>query len=61
MTTDPEAEIYVPRDDDEDSELLSVMQQGRADIDPNNDLRDPWFHTPEGQQWLAEKGEHHGV
>jgi len=58
---DPEPDIYIPGNDDEDPELTSVMRQGRVDLDSNNDLRDPWFHTAEGQQWLTEQGESDGV
>jgi hypothetical protein len=61
MATSPNPDIYIPEGDDHDPELAAVMQQGKADLDPNNDLRDPWFHTNEGRQWLAERGERDGL
>jgi hypothetical protein len=51
-------EIFIPTDDVADLEAEARMQQGKAtgEHDPNN-LRDPWFHTPAGQAWLAEREE----
>jgi len=50
-------EIYTPREEDRDPKAEDVMRMGRVDLDPNNDLRDPWFHTAAGKRWLAERGE----
>lgn len=50
-------EVYVPDEGDTDHESEAWMQMGRAEADPNNDLRDPWFHSEQGRAWLAERGE----
>lgn len=42
---------FVPEDQHVDPEGEADMRMGR---DPENDLRDPWFHTQEGAAWLAE-------
>jgi hypothetical protein len=50
-------EIFEPTDVDIDHAAEAEMAQGRADLNPEYDLRDPWFHTDEGKAWLAERGE----
>lgn len=44
--------IYVPGPEDHDPEGASLMTMGRG---AENDLRDPWFHTEEGQAWLTRR------
>lgn len=44
--------IFVPSDDDAAPEEHELMQMGQG---PENDLRDPWFHKPEGAAWLAQR------
>ena len=46
--------IFVPEDQHVDPEGESDMRMGRGYVSPENDLRDPWFHTEEGAAWLAE-------
>lgn len=43
--------IFIPREEYADPGGEAEMQMGQ---DRENDLRDPWFHTDEGQAWLAE-------
>lgn len=50
-------DIFIPLYLDLDPEAESMMEQGRDEDSENNDLRDPWFHTEEGQQWLTDQGE----
>lgn len=49
--------VFVPDPEHSDPEAEARMQMGRVDLHPENDLRDPWFHTDEGRAWLAEQGE----
>lgn len=49
--TDSGDPLFVPTRDDVDPQAEATMVMGRG---PENDLRDPWFHTEEGQRWLAE-------
>jgi hypothetical protein len=46
--------IFIPSDEHIDPDAEARMQMGRPYLNPGNDLRDPWFHTEEGQAWLAE-------
>ena len=46
--------IFIPDEEHRDPEAESTMMMGRG---WENDLRDPWFHTDEGRQWLSARGE----
>lgn len=49
--------IFVPTEDDAVPEEHAQMRMGRVDGEhgsENNDLRDPFFRTAEGQAWLDE-------
>lgn len=49
--------IFVPTEDDAAPEEHAQMHMGRVDGaggSENNDLRDPFFRTEEGQAWLDE-------
>jgi hypothetical protein len=42
-----EPEIYVPTGDDRDPGAEAQMQMGKAHLDENNALHDPWFESAE--------------
>lgn len=44
--------IYEPSKEDINEEEHEQMQQGKG---AENNLRDPWFDTEEGQTWLRER------
>jgi len=44
--------VFVPTPDDVVSHEHDQMHMGKGH---ENDLRDPWFHTPEGQAWLEQQ------
>jgi hypothetical protein len=49
--------IFVPTEDDAELEEHAQMHMGRVEGEhgaENNDLRDPFFRTEEGQAWLDE-------
>lgn len=50
--TDEGDSIFEPTEDDRDDEAEAQMQQGKADLDPENALYDPFFVSPEqAQEW----------
>lgn len=42
--------VFVPSDEDVAPMAHEKMRMGKGE---QNDLRDPWFGTPEGAAWLA--------
>lgn len=49
--------LYIPTDDDVDPHAEEIMQLGKVEEAENNDLRDPYFFTRSGLQFLQDRGE----
>lgn len=47
MPESPHAEIFIPSAEDRDPEAEVQMQMGKAHLDANNALYDPWFESAE--------------